>query len=299
MGVRWVSSTKRSSTSSTSSRTPRCRRTTRSTPSLWVDFSNANYDPQIGHDLYHRYLSEMVLADQLGYDGLVLNEHHNTPVLHEPGAEPHRGRAHPPDQGLDQRVRHAAQPRLPQPPGRGVRHARRDVGRAAARRLPARHGHGVLGQRRQPGHGPGPVPRVDRHHPAAAGREDGPEQLLGDFYTYRYLNPWPKPMQKPYPECYIVGTGSPETIELAAELGFGYSVVFIPTAAQLQVFDHYRERLAAHGHEATPDKVTIGVIRLRGRERRRRPRRSSCPTSCTSSRTRCAPRPATSTRPAT
>ena len=77
-GVRWVSSTKRSSTSSTSSRTPRCRRTTRSTPSLWVDFSNANYDPQIGHDLYHRYLSEMVLADKLGYDGLVLNEHHNT-----------------------------------------------------------------------------------------------------------------------------------------------------------------------------------------------------------------------------
>ena len=46
--------------------------------SLWVDFSNANYDPQIGHDLYTRYLSEMVLADQLGYDGIVLNEHHNT-----------------------------------------------------------------------------------------------------------------------------------------------------------------------------------------------------------------------------
>ena len=26
------------------------------------------------------------------------------------------------------------------------------------------------------------------------------------------------------------------------------------------MFDHYRERLAAHGHEATPDKVTIGVM---------------------------------------
>ena len=26
-------------------------------PSLWVDFSNANYDPQVGHDLYTRYLS--------------------------------------------------------------------------------------------------------------------------------------------------------------------------------------------------------------------------------------------------
>src|SRR5262249_49069069 len=46
--------------------------------SLWVDFSNENYDPRIGHQLYKRYLSEMVLADKLGYDGLVLNEHHNT-----------------------------------------------------------------------------------------------------------------------------------------------------------------------------------------------------------------------------
>jgi alkanesulfonate monooxygenase SsuD/methylene tetrahydromethanopterin reductase-like flavin-dependent oxidoreductase (luciferase family) len=36
--------------------------------------------------------------------------------------------------------------------------------------------------------------------------------------------------------------------------------VFIPTAVQLQVFDHYRERLAAHGHEVTADKVTIGVM---------------------------------------
>ncbi len=67
-------------------------------------------------------------------------------------------------------------------------------------------------------------------------------------------------MQQPHPECYIVGTGSPETIELAAELGFGYSVVFIPTEVQLKVFDQYRERLVAHGHDVTPNKVTIGIF---------------------------------------
>ena len=52
-------------------------------------------------------------------------------------------------------------------------------------------------------------------------------QHYGDFYTYRFLNPWTRPMQQPHPPCYIVGTGSPETIELAAELGFGYSAVFV------------------------------------------------------------------------
>jgi alkanesulfonate monooxygenase SsuD/methylene tetrahydromethanopterin reductase-like flavin-dependent oxidoreductase (luciferase family) len=29
---------------------------------------------------------------------------------------------------------------------------------------------------------------------------------------------------------------------------------------QLQVFEHFRERLAHHGHEPTPDKVTIGIF---------------------------------------
>ena len=89
---------------------------------------------------------------------------------------------------------------------------------------------------------------------------DGPTQFSGDFYTYRYLNPWPKPMQKPYPRAYVVGTGSPETIELAAEYGFGYSVVFIPNAAQDQVFQLYRERKAHYGHEVRSDDTMFNVF---------------------------------------
>jgi alkanesulfonate monooxygenase SsuD/methylene tetrahydromethanopterin reductase-like flavin-dependent oxidoreductase (luciferase family) len=46
--------------------------------SLWVDFSNKYYDPAKGHELYNRYLSELVLADRLGFDAIVINEHHNT-----------------------------------------------------------------------------------------------------------------------------------------------------------------------------------------------------------------------------
>src|SRR6187431_191767 len=46
--------------------------------SVWVDFSNRNYDPDKGYDLYQRYIKELVLADQLGFDAIVVNEHHNT-----------------------------------------------------------------------------------------------------------------------------------------------------------------------------------------------------------------------------
>ena len=46
--------------------------------SLWVDYPNANFDPVTGHELYKRYWSELLLADKLGYDGVFVNEHHNT-----------------------------------------------------------------------------------------------------------------------------------------------------------------------------------------------------------------------------
>ena len=34
--------------------------------STWVDFPNKYYDPKKGHALYQRYLSELVIADQVG-----------------------------------------------------------------------------------------------------------------------------------------------------------------------------------------------------------------------------------------
>src|SRR5262249_48693357 len=45
----------------------------------WVTFSNSHYDPERGADLYNRYLDELEYADRLGFDGVVLNEHHQTP----------------------------------------------------------------------------------------------------------------------------------------------------------------------------------------------------------------------------
>ena len=89
--------------------------------------------------------------------------------------------------------------------------------------------------------------------------QDGPTTYYGDFYTYRFLNPWPRPYQKPHPPCYIVGTGSPETIELAAELGFGYSSVFVTKQRALELNQNLRE-LAAElrpPHPARPASAQV------------------------------------------
>ena len=37
------------------------------------------YDPELGAELYNRYLDEKVYAEEMGFDGLMLNEHHSTP----------------------------------------------------------------------------------------------------------------------------------------------------------------------------------------------------------------------------
>ena len=67
-------------------------------------------------------------------------------------------------------------------------------------------------------------------------------------------------MQKPYPKLAIVGTGSPETIAFAAERGWGYASVFVPTAQQVKTFAAMREMSARYGHEMTPDKALVNTI---------------------------------------
>ena len=44
-----------------------------------LSMSNGSYDSRLGADLYNRYLDEKVYAEEMGFDGLMLNEHHSTP----------------------------------------------------------------------------------------------------------------------------------------------------------------------------------------------------------------------------
>ncbi|HKC52315.1 MAG TPA: flavin-dependent oxidoreductase, partial [Myxococcota bacterium] len=44
--------------------------------SVWVDLPNGVYDPEKGHDLYNEYLDMLEYADQMGFDALGVNEHH-------------------------------------------------------------------------------------------------------------------------------------------------------------------------------------------------------------------------------
>src|SRR5439155_13967707 len=126
----------------------------------------------------------------------------------------------------------------------GIRYSGRHVERPLGNCISLGNGNGILVQPGKSRNGTGEVPGIPEDYAAGVDRR-WPRKHFGKFYTYRFLNPWPRPYQKPHPPCYIVGAGSPETIEFAAELGFGYSSVFVPQQVALQLNQKLRER-AAH-----------------------------------------------------
>jgi alkanesulfonate monooxygenase SsuD/methylene tetrahydromethanopterin reductase-like flavin-dependent oxidoreductase (luciferase family) len=210
------------------------------TQGQWVDIPNAHFDPVEGQRLYKTYIDELVLADQLGYDGLVVNEHHSTFYSLMPSCTvvagalammtsrakicvfgtpigltyPHRLA----EEYAMLDVMSGGRLECAFPLGTGMEYWVNPVNPSTARER-FREAMDILVQ---------------------AWTQPGPTKYDGRFYQYKYLNPFPTPYQKPHPKIYIVGSGSEETVEFAAEKGFGYSQVFVPLAPQLKVFQSYR-----------------------------------------------------------
>ncbi len=228
--------------------------------SLWVDFPNKYYDPERGHALYERYLAELILADTLGFDAVVVNEHHNT--AYSMMAAPNLIAA-----AIIPQIKNAkicvwgTPPNLEYPNRLAEEYAMLDV--LSQGRLEVAF---PLGTGMEYWANPiSPATARERYRESIdiilqAWTQDGPTTYYGDFYTYRYLNPWPRPYQKPHPPCYIVGTGSPETVELAAKLGFGYSAVFVTKQRAAELNEQLRRSATAHGHHIRPEQLPLGVI---------------------------------------
>ncbi len=225
--------------------------------STWVSFPNKYYDPHKGYELYQQYLSQLVLADKLGYDAIVVNEHHNTvysmmacPSIIAATLIPQTQNAKicvwgtPPNFMLPNRlaeeyamldVLSKGRLEVAFPLGTGMEYWSNPVNPATARDK-FRESLKIILQ---------------------AWTEDGPTTHYGEHYTYRFLNPWPRPFQRPHPPCYIVGTGSPETIDIAAEYGFGYASVFVTQQRAAELNETLRQRAQSFGNNLRPDQFPL------------------------------------------
>ena len=182
--------------------------------SAWVWCPNSLYDPVKGHDLYREYLDTLVLAEKLGFDGVCVNEHHQNAYGLMPSPNLIAAALTQRTSRMKLAVIGNALP-LYNPPLRVAEEfAMLDV---------MSNGRLVAGMVV----GGGPEYYSSQINPTHA-REKFKEALAlilkawttpGPFlwdskhYFYRYVNPWPRPLQQPHPPIWIPGIGSAETIE--------------------------------------------------------------------------------------
>lgn len=228
----------------------------------WVVCENALYDPVRGHEVYNRYLDELELADQLGFDGVCLNEHHQNAY------------------GL-----------MPSPNIMAACLARRTsrvklvilgnvitlydhplrVAEELAMLDVVSGGRVISGQVVGTGneffsYNVNPTYARERFQEAhrlilRAWTEPGPFAFEGEHYCFRYVNLWPKPYQRPHPPIWIPGSGSRETIEWVARQRYTYMVLptLAPYAIRLRTAEYFRECCVREGYTPRYDQVGWGI----------------------------------------
>jgi alkanesulfonate monooxygenase SsuD/methylene tetrahydromethanopterin reductase-like flavin-dependent oxidoreductase (luciferase family) len=224
--------------------------------SAWITFSNSNYDPVLGAELYHRYLDELEYADKLGFDGVVLNEHHQTAYGLMPTPGVLAG-------ALARSVKRAkiavlgrALPLLNNPLNIAEEYAILD--NLARGRLIAGFVRGIGAEYHSTGMNP--TDSQDRFNEAhdlivRAWTEPGPFRYAGRHYRFEYVNPWPRPYQKPHPPIWIPSQGSSSTIKWAAQMRYTYCQTLSPIATVARFFQMYRDEAEKAGYQATPQQL--------------------------------------------
>ena len=224
--------------------------------SAWVTYSNRDYDPQKGAELYHEYLDQMELADRLGFDGVCLNEHHQTAYGMMPIPGVLAG-------ALARSVKQAkiailgrALPLLNNPLMVAEEYAMLD--NITRGRLIAGFVRGIGAEYHAMGINP--VYSQERYAEAhdliiRAWTEPGPFPYVGKHYQFKYVNTWPRPYQTPHPPVWIPSQGSGSTIRWAAKMRYTYCQTLSPIATVARFFQMYREEADKLGYQASPDQL--------------------------------------------
>jgi alkanesulfonate monooxygenase SsuD/methylene tetrahydromethanopterin reductase-like flavin-dependent oxidoreductase (luciferase family) len=227
--------------------------------SAWVTVPNALWDRERTRGLYQEYIDQLAYADELGFDGVVLNEHHQNAYGLMPAPNIIAAT-------LTQRTKHAKIavignliPIRLNPLQIAEEYAMLDsisdgrmicgfvVGGAAEAfnfDLPAPQARNQFWEG---------IDLVLR-----AWTEPGPFAHEGKYYPLRYVNTWPLPQQRPHPPVWIPGAFSLETVDETAKRGFSF---FLSTrskgAAVVQAASRFKEAVERHGQHYRPERFGV------------------------------------------
>ena len=90
---------------------------------------------------------------------------------------------------------------------------------------------------------------------------DEPFAFDGKYTQLRYVNCWPKPIQKPHPPIYIPGGGSIETWDFCLDHDYNYSYLsFNGYKAGQKLLDGYWDRVAERDKDESPGRAAFAQI---------------------------------------
>jgi len=225
----------------------------------WVTLPNNEYDPATGHALYNRYLDELELCDELGFDGIMVNEHHQTPYCLMPSPVVTASCLARRTKRAKIAIMGSAFCLRDHPLTLAEEHAMLDT--ITGGRLISGFVRGIGAEYSNFGVNPA------RSHERYAEAHDlvvqawtwpGPFAFEGKHYHYEYVNVWPRPFQKPHPPIWVPSQGSSETIEFAAhpDRKYVYMQNFNPFSAAVRYLNEYREVAQARfGYQAKSDQL--------------------------------------------
>jgi alkanesulfonate monooxygenase SsuD/methylene tetrahydromethanopterin reductase-like flavin-dependent oxidoreductase (luciferase family) len=225
--------------------------------SAWTTLPNSLYDPEHGHELYNRYLDELLLADELGFDGVCVNEHHQNAYGTMPSPNLMAAILARQTRRVKIAVVGNALP-LYNPPTRVAEEfAMIDV--ISGGRLIA--GLVVGGGPEYYSFTINPTHARSMYAEALdlivrAWTEPGPFEHYGKHWKLKYVNPWPRPLQQPHPPIWIPGAGSKETIEFVAQRRYSYmGIPYFHIDFFQRNFDLFRQECEKAGYTADPEQL--------------------------------------------
>ncbi|HTT75357.1 MAG TPA: LLM class flavin-dependent oxidoreductase [Candidatus Binataceae bacterium] len=212
---------------------------------------NKFFDREAGSRLYNEYLDEMVYAEEVGFDAIMLNEHHGTPFC--------MGGVMNVEASILARITKRSRIVLLGNPLPTFKNPLR-IAEELATIDCISYGRLVPGWVR----GAGSEQIFNEANPAynremfneahdlilAAWTRPGPFRWEGKHFNYRYINPWVLPYQKPHPPIMIPGVLSPETVVWCAEHKYPYLGLGTALPATAELWNIYGDTAAKQGYQA-------------------------------------------------
>jgi len=222
--------------------------------SSFFGISNRNFDPAQGARLYHRYLDEKLYAEEMGFDGVMLNEHHATPFC--------LGAVMDVEAAILARITKRVKIVLlgnPLPTvGNPLRLAEElaEIDMISGGRLVSGWVRGAGSE--QFANNSNPAYNRELFNEAhdliiQAWTRPGPFRFEGKHFHFRHVNPWVLPLQKPHPQVWIPGLVSPETIVWCAKRRYPYIALATFLAPTVEIWGMYAAAAAEEGYQAGPE----------------------------------------------